>query len=124
MTHVDKPAIARYINAFDFGSVFTLAPTGEIADRRDLHAPTVWHDDELDVIIEGRGWTALTGMTGQYSYNGAVMHSSEYIGVGIIDRLLDLADDDTQTFTIVTVEVLDDPEHPAGWAILHYTGEE
>lgn len=35
-------------------------------------------DDELHDVAEG--WSALTGFTGQDSYSGPVMHSSEYVG--------------------------------------------
>lgn len=114
-------SLAQTINAIEFDHVFTLHPDGTVTDGSG-HAPEVFHDDETDIVIFGAGWTALTGMTGQYAYNGAVMHSSEYIGKRIADYLLELAQDEPLTFVVVVVECLpdnddDDPE-PAGWAIL------
>lgn len=115
--------LAEQINAFEFDHVFTLHPDGTITEPKNVWAPSVYHDDATDITIDGAGWRALTGMTGQDSYHGAVMHPSEYIGRGIADYLQELASDAPATFVVVTVECLpddDDPEpEPAGWAILH-----
>jgi hypothetical protein len=120
---------AEYIQRLEFETVFDLHPNGLVVFHDGPpHAPSVFHDEKHDVEIGGIPgtrndvWEALTGMTGQYSYNGAVMHSSEFIGSQIARRLQELAVDETQTFTVVTVEVHDEPEDPAGWAILHYVG--
>jgi hypothetical protein len=36
----------------------------------------------------GRGWSLLSGFTGQYGYNGPIMHSSEFIGGRLADYIL------------------------------------
>jgi hypothetical protein len=119
--------IGRSANATEMGGTFRLGPHGSFDHGSTESAPAVWHDDDDDIVIEGDGWEALTGMTGQYSYNGAVMHASEYIGAGVATRLLELAQDEgsLQTFAVVAVDVLptdEDPEpEPAGWAILRRT---
>ena len=124
-TQPNTRTLAERINAFEFGHVFTLHPDGTITEPRGIYAPDVCHDDATDITIDGKGWRALTGMTGQYGYNGAVMHASEYIGKGIADYLLELAADEPQTFVVVVVECLPDEDEdedadvePAGWAIL------
>lgn len=35
----------------------------------------------------GDGWSMLSGWTGQYSYNGPVMHNSEFIGGGLAEHI-------------------------------------
>lgn len=143
---LDMRALGARIQALDFDHVFTLSPDGTIGrPGRDLFAPSVFHDEELDVWIDGPGWEALAGMTGQYAYHGAVMHPSEYIGGNVAARMLDYVDDAPEAFTITSVEVMpedhadvtgdecpacgEDPAdlsecypEPAGWAILHYVG--
>ena len=121
--------LAEQINAIEFDHPFTLHPDGTITDPTGVHAPSVYHDDETDVRIDGSGWRALTGMTGQHGYHGAVMHQSEFIGRGIASYLLELAADGPTTFVVVAVEceMEDDDEdipEPAGWAILIHEPKE
>lgn len=88
-------------------------------DVPGVHAPSVYHDPDGDITIEGDGWLAMTGLTGQYGYNGAVMHSSEFIGSRIAEAMSDLSDSTPQVFVVVVVESDVDGEEPAGWAILY-----
>lgn len=119
--------LAKRIQAFDFDHVFTLHPDGSITEPDGVWAPSVYHDDDTDIYIDGSGWAAITGLTGQDSYHGAVMHASEYIGTGVAGVMWEMAIDAEEpvTFTLVVVECLpedDDPEpEPAGWAILYRT---
>lgn len=98
------------IQALDFGTSFVVHPNGQML-RSDVYAPDVFHDDDADITIDGvpmresTRWEALTGMTGQHGYRGAVMHSSEFIGSGIAARLAEIAEDEPQTFVVVVVEV-------------------
>lgn len=119
--------LAEQIHAIDFDHPFTLHPDGTITDAPGVYAPAVWHDDETDVMIDGAGWRALTGMTRQDGYHGAVMHASEYIGRGIANYLLDMVVDGEEPimFVVVVVECMPDEDdedgmdvEPAGWAIL------
>lgn len=98
----------------EFDHPFTVGEGGSLADARDVYAPEVYHDPDGDIEIISDEWEALTGFTGQYSYNGAVMHASEYLGGGLARHVLD----NPGTYVVVAVEVLDDHDHPAGWAIL------
>lgn len=130
--------LGKQINALDFGQVFRIEG-GAVIVRPDEYAPEVYHDDDTDVMIltmDGARWQCLTGMTNQDHYNGAVMHSSEFIGAGIAElldeRSRDAAEDgDIVMFVAVVVEVLpdsgDDTDDDtgsgetdvAGWAIAY-----
>ena len=113
-------SLAEQINDMEFDHVFTLHPDGSITEPKDVWAPDVYDDPDGDIIIDGRGWRALTGMTGQDRYHGAVMHQSEFIGKGIADYLQELAADEPQTFTVVVVRDADgDLDAADGWAILY-----
>lgn len=57
---------------------------GTISDVRGVYAPEVVEDSALS-----NHWTLLEGFTGQYSYNGPVMHPSEYIGGGLEKHILE-----------------------------------
>jgi len=68
-----------------FDHVVMVAEDGTITDRLDIYC-----DAELNVMTNGEddfylptGWELLKGFTGQYGYNGPVMHSSEYVGGGL-----------------------------------------
>lgn len=116
--------LGKAVQDIDFDHVFTLSinpnPFGATIDDgpSGLFAPEVTHDPTGDVEIFGDGWTALTGMTGQYAYHGAVMHPSEFIGAGIARVLAELAEDEAQTYAIVVVSSDEPDEEPVGWAIL------
>jgi hypothetical protein len=115
-----RPITADDLNtAMDFDHVIELHDDSTISDVDGLYAPDVLidHGDDADVTIEGEGWTALSGHTGQYGYNGAVMHVSEFIGGGLASYLLETPG------VYVVVEVREEdgslPDgDPVGWAIL------
>lgn len=72
------------------------------------YVPTVEHDPGGDILIDGlengdgrQDWFALTGYTGQYSYSGAVMHSSERGGWHMQRDILD----NPGLYVMVVVEV-------------------
>lgn len=79
--------------------------------------------DEFDM---SEGWELLSGFTGQYSYNGPVMHPSEFIGGGMERYILE----HPGYYVALVVEARCDydgstdcdPEtgcncEPAGWAV-------
>jgi hypothetical protein len=55
-----------------------------------VNADTWEWEDEINLP---EGWTLLSGFTGQYSYNGPVMHVSEYIGGGLARYILETPGD-------------------------------
>lgn len=69
----------------DFDHVVQVHEDGTVTDmpypgRREFWAPTL-----MDGEIDSDDWTLLHGFTGQYGYNGPIMHNSEYIG-GALER--------------------------------------
>lgn len=119
-------SLAQQINAVELDSAFTLtvfdAGVARLSFPDGMYAPDVYHSEENDVEIFDDGWEALTGFTGQDGYNGAVNHASEFVGREIARELVRLAEDEPQTYVMVTVEVASEVEGrdaiPAGWAIL------
>lgn len=102
----------------EFDCAFIVTSEG-IEDTHEVYVPTVYNDDETDIYIESSEWEALTGYTGQYSYNGAVLHSSEYLGG---DLARDILEDIGGIYAVTVVEDMEDQDNPAGWCVLKYVG--
>jgi hypothetical protein len=75
---------------------------------------------DFDIDMAGYGdWQLLRGFTGQDSYNGAIMHASEYIGGGL-ERFIR---ENAGYYVAVIVDgLVDDPTGdaetvPDGWAV-------
>lgn len=108
----------------EFDAPFQIV-NGELVRPADVWAPEVYHSEENDIDIQGDGWYAMTGYTGQDRYNGPVMHASEYLGGGMAEDLIEMATEEPDTvFVVVTVEVLPDDDddeepNPAGWVVLY-----
>jgi len=110
----------------DFDHVVKIHADGTFSEPQELYSPMlsgVREDDfeDMALIREAReqGWKLLTGHTGQYGYNGPVMHPSETIGGGLARRIL------TSPGIYVTVVVTDgdDPDaDPVGWAVARKIG--
>lgn len=117
---VDLDLLGKQINELDFDTVFKIVD-GVPVRIDDEWAPEVYNDTELDVVIEGDDWRCLTGLTGQYGYHGAVMHSSELVGRSIAEEIFDMGDEWMFAMVIVGVDPAhDDPEpEPAGWSIAY-----
>lgn len=71
------------------------------------------HESTMVEYVRSQGWELMTGYTGQYSYSGPVMHSSEYIGGRIAEAILS----EPGIYVSLAVEILDDSEEPAGWVV-------
>lgn len=115
MSHSDFVKLGEDINALDFDTVFRILG-GAVVPCAGEYAPAVYHDEACDVVVDGSGWECFTGLTGQYSYNGAVMHASEFVGCCIASYLSEHADE--AMFALVVVNCLDS-EDAAGWAIAY-----
>jgi len=86
----------------------------------DEDGQCVKHPGNADFAIDMVGygdWTLLRGFTGQYSYSGAIMHDSEYIG----GRLEDHIRENAGYYVAVMVDgwPADDESEstPVGWAV-------
>jgi hypothetical protein len=112
----------------DFDHVIYVGPDGTVSDVDGVYCYA-----ELNVNMAGEdefyipeGWELLRGYTGQYGYNGPVMHPSEFIGGRLAEDILETpgyyvalvvsASCDYDGSTDCTVEVGCECE-PAGWAI-------
>jgi hypothetical protein len=111
-----------------FGNVVHVHADGTVTDSDTTeYVPEVVYqelDDEgqcIDDIVHDvpQGWSLMIGYSGQYSYSGPVMHSSEYIGGGLERAILD----NPGLYVAVIVDGLsadesDDAETESiGWAV-------
>src|SRR3954471_10532989 len=105
----------------DFDHPFVVGVDGSLYDATSAFAPEVYHSETTDIEIMADGWEALSGFTGQYSYHGPVMHSSELLSGRIAKHILATPG----LYVVVAVEVMpeNDEDHPApaGWAVLRRT---
>lgn len=78
----------------DFDHIVTVDAEGNVTDSTEdeyfeltcvLGDDGEWHDE----FSIPEGWELLSGFTGQYGYNGPVMHSSEFIGGGMERHILE-----------------------------------
>lgn len=92
---------------------------GSVSEPRDIFAPELPTiddgDDMLDHAARDHGWELLRGWTGQYGYNGPVMHPSEYVGGKLARHILE-----TPGY-YVAVAVDDSPDDPGhgGWVVAY-----
>ena len=118
--------LAERVDAIEFDHPFTIL-NGEVCDVPGVWAPEVssyeledgcWSEAELDDSVN---WEMVShGWTGQYGYNGPVMHNSEYIGDRIAERLAEMAED-YKAFAVIAVSCIpldEDAESDLdGWVI-------
>jgi len=99
-----SPVTEDTLNSFmEFDHVIRVLPGGAVThDTPGVYAPESLdmevdgdgqsiHADDSDIKGQAKsaGWALLTGYTGQYSYNGPVMHPSEFIGGGLARHILE-----------------------------------
>lgn len=99
MSNEDTPDTLQHItdtlnSVMEFDHVIRVLPGGAVLDRVEgVYSPERLemevdgdgqsiHADDSDIKGQAAaaGWKLLQGYTGQYSYSGPVMHSSEFIG--------------------------------------------
>jgi hypothetical protein len=111
--------------SMDFDCPFRVNIDGTVQHALDYSAPNLWNIEEPnggpDVEIEhtatGYRWELLSGYTGQYGYNGPVMHASERLGSGMAEDIMSTPG----VYVVCAVECMDDEgnmdDEPAGWAV-------
>lgn len=99
----------------EFDEVFTISD-GHLTLDHSEYGPMVYHDEVNDYLIDSDQWEAWSqGRTGQWGYNGPILHASEFLGGGMARDLLE----DEGTYVLCLVEDhLDGLACPAGWIIL------
>lgn len=127
--HSDRAIVGRTLNdVMEFDHVIRVAGNGAVSDVDNVYAPELLiatdddgqilpeHDAELRADAERQGWTLLTGFTGQYSYNGPLMHASEFVGGGLERHILS----NPGLYCAVAVEIDNDrDDEPAGWVVAY-----
>lgn len=114
----------------EFDRVIMAAEDGTITEPVDVnvYADLNVTNDGTDEFDISEGWELLKGFTGQYSYNGPVMHPSEFIGGGLERHIRETPGYyvalvvegrcDYDGTTVCTEDSGCDCE-PAGWAIAY-----
>lgn len=103
----------------EFDQPFTVDAVGAVTDApAGTYAPEVYHVDDAQAphdvdIMSGYPWEQFSGgYTGQYGYNGAVMHASEYLGGRLATDILATPG----TYVVCAVECLPVPAFPHAWS--------
>lgn len=113
----------------EFGAVVTSNGSGSVTANGYDHSQYVEEiqyvyseeDGSTDEPDAPAGWEYLRGFTNQYSYNGPVMHSSEFMGGALAEHIID----NPGTYATVMIEALpvdldgNEEAEPVGWAVLH-----
>lgn len=117
---------ARKINAFDLGTVFVLTDSGEVldvgaetVDSVPLQTPRT-EPATLDLESHPE-WSALSGFSQQYGYDGPINHPSEFIdGPTVREIAHRLIHQGRRSAPLAIVEVIDteDPDAIVGWTVL------
>lgn len=74
-------------NAVDFDAPFRVSEGGFISREDGLYAPEMFLNEEFSE--QGDKWELISGFSGQDSYAGPIMHSSEYLGGAMAQYVLD-----------------------------------
>lgn len=115
------------VGEFDVAFTVTEREDGTYGVRAatGVHAPEVYvstdddgqildqHESDMVADVKRQGWELLTGWTGQYGYNGPIMHASEYFGGSLREHVLSVPG----TYVLVVVACEFDEDGDAGWAI-------
>ncbi len=115
-------AVRHAFDSVSEGIVVRFWQDGTPEIMRDLDAPEVYwvgSDSENGLLLDSSlPWFTVTDrMSGQFGYDGPVMHDSEFISDGMMEDIL--ADYDYRRFYF-TVRYPSDPEDGSleGWVIL------
>lgn len=115
-------------NSPEFDQVFVVRSNGQWYPNtypgRNLFVPSVYGETDPETgfyeeTIDSDDWEFVSeGMTGQYGYNGPVLHPSEYYSEGMYRRLLELHDDYDAFANVAVWDVDSNGEDIVGWVIV------
>lgn len=139
MTTYDNITPETLNDAVEFDHFFRVHPDGTVTDSPDSPylEVSMYQGDDGEWYEEFQipeGWHPVTGYSGQHSYSGPVMHSSEYLGGRMASDVLETPGD----YVLKIVEShcnYVDPDswcseengcdcEPEGWVLLHKPLEE
>lgn len=104
--------LAAKLEKIEYNTPFVLSENGGwLPVIIDTPLPEAVRDEDdswgvrLDDLypVKGKEWNLIHGMSAQYSYNGASMHPSEFIGRGMAEEMLRLSEGDPQVFLILEI---------------------
>lgn len=115
-----------------FGHVIEVMADGTVRDS-DEYGPEALYvsldedgqmtEDAPDMTWDWCEWELLQGFTGQYGYNGPIMHPSEFIGGGLARYILE----NPGLYVAVIIDGLmpdaDGEPEPVGWAVAYKPSE-
>lgn len=114
-------SLAEQMQAQEFDHVWTIQDDAVVDAKGSAPSVYCWQTEGGAYMeeVESDEWDLVShGMTGQYGYNGPVLHASENFSRGMAERLAELVED-YSAFATVVIEDVEDPEsEPAGWAIV------
>lgn len=129
-------AILDDIEAIDLGTAFCLRPNMDsqmfvVTTLPGAEVPELTHHRDHDLMIDDQPWVRLDEHTFQWSawpnrsnqhgYPGPILHPSETFSVcwvaDMIEQARKVSMIGSLLFAAVPVET-EDPDHPAGWALL------
>lgn len=107
-------------SVMEFDHVIQVHDDGTVTEPTNVYGPDhIWQETDsegscIDDVVHGlEGWSVMTGYTGQYGYNGPVMHTSEYIGGGMARDIL------STPRLYVALVVNDSDGDSFGWAVAY-----
>lgn len=103
--------------------VIRVMPDGTVRDADSgCYAPELYCDDQGNNELSDDRWQLMSGYTGQYGYDGPIMHASEFIG-GQLER--DILATPGLYVAIVCYSDNEDGETDdvAGWAVAYVKDE-
>lgn len=111
-------------DALDFDRVLAKSSSGEFYDSHRVGAPDTSYIEDINKTGLGGGWVLMTsGMTGQHSYSGPWLHSSEQISGYVATQI---AEGNPGYYVAVAGTAPDDDEDEdfdsygnLGWAIAY-----
>ena len=121
---VNWQAAADQVNKLEYGS-WSISVDGTVTEHEGYDLNYLGYlgylvADEVDEPgITFNGWEPVRGITGQHGYNGAIMHPSECIDIGLCRGMAE----DGGLFRVEYVTELDDDETEdetglVGWCLL------
>ncbi|MDE8647579.1 hypothetical protein [Rhodococcus qingshengii] len=116
--------MASLNDQMELGHVIEVTAKGEILDSYDAYVESSVEqplDSNGDAIGEPEppsGWTFLRGFSGQQSYSGPVLHTSEFVAGGLEKHIRE----NPGLYVALSVEATEDGEDEStgvGWVVAH-----
>ena len=114
---------AQTISNAEFGTTFLVRQDGTITETDSIAPDDLdFYGDPSDLDGLYGGWNIVPGLSGQYGYDGPIMHESEIFDTTVLDILMRTTDGPLHV-ALVPVQDTEDPDsldygEYVGWAVL------